>query len=82
MATSISSQGVPQSSLDARRAGSPNLLFANSERRGYLRLDVMQQRLQAEMVAMESVTQREAGKFVQAAFVVESGKAGLVAAGV
>lgn len=49
---------------------------------GYLRLDVMQQRLQAEMVAMESVTQREAGKFVQAAFVVESGKAGLVAAGV
>ena len=38
--TSISSQGIPQSTLDERRANNPNLLFANSERRGYLRLDL------------------------------------------
>jgi alkaline phosphatase D len=80
--TSISSQGVAQRSLDERRAINPNLLFANSERRGYLRLDLTRERLQAELVAMESVTQRESGRFVQAAFVVEDGKAGILTAGV
>jgi alkaline phosphatase D len=79
--TSISSQGVSQQSLDERRANNPNLLFANSERRGYLRLDLTPQRLQAELVAMESVTQRDAGKSVQAAFVVENGRAGVMTAG-
>lgn len=39
-------------------------------------------KLQAQLVAMESVTQRDAKRHVQAAFVIESGKAGLVAAGI
>lgn len=74
--TSITSQGLSQSSLDARRAGNPNLLLANSERRGYLRLDISPQRMQADLVAMDSVTQRDAGRSVQATFVVADGQAG------
>ncbi|MGH8178079.1 MAG: alkaline phosphatase D family protein [Steroidobacter sp.] len=74
VATSISAQGLAQRSLDERRANNPNLLFANSERRGYLRLDVTRERLQADMIAVESVTNRDAGRFVQASFVVEDGR--------
>ena len=79
VATSISAQGVPQSTLDQRRAANPNLLYANSERRGYLRLDVTPQRLQADLIGLDSVTERNAGRKVQASFVVEDGKAGPVA---
>jgi alkaline phosphatase D len=74
--TSISSQGNSQSVLDARRADNPNLLFADSGRRGYVLLDMNAQRLKADLVAMESVTQKNAGRFVQASFVVEAGKPG------
>jgi alkaline phosphatase D len=76
VATSISSQGIPQRALDERRAENPNLLFASSERRGYLRLDLTPQRLQADLVAMQSVADRNAGQFVQASFVVAAGKPG------
>lgn len=79
--TSISSQGSPQSRMDAMRADNSNLLFANAERRGYLLLDIQPQRLQADLVAMQSVTDRAAGRFVQASFVVENGKPGAVPAG-
>jgi alkaline phosphatase D len=79
--TSISSQGGSQSRFDELRASNPNLLLANSERRGYLRLDVTQERLQAELVAMESVKKKDAERAVPATFVVEAGKAGLMASG-
>ena len=74
--TSISSQALPQKLLDERRPENPNVKFANSERRGYLRLDLTRERMHAELVSMESVTQRDAARFVQASFVVEDGKAG------
>jgi alkaline phosphatase D len=79
VATSISAQGVSQATLDERRSANPNVLYANTERRGYLRLDVTPQRLQADLVGMESVTDRNAGRKVQASFVVESGRAGPIA---
>ena len=80
--TSITSQGLPRRTLDQRRAENPDLLFASSERRGYLRLELSRQRLQADLIAMQSVTERDAGQFVQASFVVETGKPGPVATGV
>jgi alkaline phosphatase D len=73
VATSISAQGVSQRALDERRAINPNLLFANSERRGYLRLDLKPERLQAELVALDSATNRDAGRSVMATMVVEDG---------
>ena len=79
VATSISAQGLPQKTLDERRAANPNLLYFNSERRGYVRLDMTDERLQADLVGLDSVTERNAGRSVQASFVVESGKPGPVA---
>jgi phosphodiesterase/alkaline phosphatase D-like protein len=61
-------------------SSNPNLLFASSERRGYLLLDVDNKRLQAQLVAMESVSRPEAGRSLLATFVVESGKPGPVRA--
>lgn len=78
--TSITSQAISQASLDARRAENPNLLFANSERRGYVLLDLSRERLRADLIAMNSVTDRTAGRLVQRSFVVESGKAGIAEA--
>ncbi len=77
--SSVTSQAVPQTLLDARRATNPNLVFANSEHRGYLRLDLSRERLQAECVAMESVSDRAAGRFVKQTFFVENGRPGIVA---
>ena len=74
--TSISSQGVQQSMLDERRPENPNLLYADSQRRGYLRFDLTPERLRADLVAMDSVAQRDAGRSVQASFVVENGRPG------
>lgn len=76
--TSITSQGVAQASLDARRTENPNVLFASSERRGYVLLDLQPERLKADLVAMETVARPDAGKFVQTSFVVENGKPGPV----
>jgi alkaline phosphatase D len=74
--TSITSQGSSQKALDARRADNPNLLLADSANRGYILIDMNAERLQADLVAMQSVTQRDAGRFVQASFIVEAGKPG------
>src|SRR4029450_4427576 len=53
--TSITSQSVAQKALDARRGDNPSLLMLNGERRGYLRLDVTRERIQADLVAIDSV---------------------------
>lgn len=79
--TSITSQGGSQNRLDTVRANNAGVLFANTERRGYVLLDIQPERLQADLIAMESVTDRAAGRFVQASFVVESGKPGPVPTG-
>jgi alkaline phosphatase D len=74
--TSITSQGIPQKFLDERLPENPNLLFANSEHRGYLRLDVTPQRLRADLVAMDTVITQDAGRSVLASFEVEAGRPG------
>lgn len=76
--TSISSQGVDPAALEGWRQENPNLLFADTLHRGYLRLDLTPERLRADLVAMDSVTQRDAGRSVLASFVVENGKPGAV----
>jgi alkaline phosphatase D len=78
--TSISSQGVPQPQIDRRRADSPALLMLNGESRGYLRLDVTPDRLQADMIALDTAARRDSTSSVAATFVIEDGKRGLVRA--
>jgi alkaline phosphatase D len=53
------------------------VLWANSERRGYLRLDLDRERLRADLVAIDSITRPDAGQSIQASFVVEAGQPGV-----
>jgi alkaline phosphatase D len=77
--TSISSQGVPQNMLDAWAARTPNLMIANSQYRGYLRLDLARERLQADLVAMDSVKKAGAGARTLRSFVIEANRPGPIA---
>jgi alkaline phosphatase D len=76
--TSITSQGLAQRLLDERRPENPSLLLLNSERRGYLRLDINRERMQTDLVALESAAQRDSPRSTMATFVVEAGKPGPV----
>ena len=80
VATSVSAEGSSQSNLDRMRAGNPNILFANSAKRGYLRLDVTPQRLQADLVGLESALDLNTTASTQARFVVEAGRPGPITA--
>ena len=79
VATSISAEGSSQAGLDKMRAANPNILFANSAKRGYLRLDVTAERVQADLVGMDSVTELNAGASTYARYVVEAGRPGPIA---
>ena len=76
VATSISAEGSSQTNLDRMRSQNSNILFANSAKRGYLRLDVDRERMQADLVGMDSVTDIDAGASTYARFVVENGRPG------
>lgn len=71
--TSITSQGTSQPEWDALRRENVNLMLANTLKRGYLLLDVQQQRLRTQLIAMDSVTERDAGRSVLATYIVENG---------
>jgi alkaline phosphatase D len=77
---SISSQPVPQDTLDERQRESPSLTLLDGTKRGYLRLDVTRERLQADLVALDDATRRDSKRSVQATYVVEAGRAGPVRA--
>jgi alkaline phosphatase D len=74
--TSISSQSGSQASFDALRAQNPNLLFANSEKHGYLRLHLTSERLRADLIGVDSVAAINARASTYASYVVESGNPG------
>jgi phosphodiesterase/alkaline phosphatase D-like protein len=76
----VSTEGTPQEKLDSWRAANPNLLFANGEHRGYLRVDVTRERLNADLVALDSEKQKDSGASTFRSFVIEAGKPGPVAA--
>jgi alkaline phosphatase D len=73
VASSISAQGVSQRALDERRANNPNVVYANTEKRGYLRLELTPARVQVDLVGLDSVTNRDAGRSVMTTIVVEDG---------
>jgi alkaline phosphatase D len=75
--TSVSSQGWSQERYDALRADNPHLLYAESRYRGYVRVNVTPQRLQADLRGMESVQKRDAGCTTLATFAVEDGRPGI-----
>lgn len=78
--TSISSYGLDQAIFDSRRAENPNMLFADSDTRGYLRLDVTRARLQADLIGISSARQPDPPGHTLASFIVEDGRPGPVKA--
>ena len=55
----------------------PNVLLANGASRGYVRLDIAPNLLQADFVALATVRQPQSAANVLASFAIESGRAGL-----
>jgi alkaline phosphatase D len=78
--TSITSQGFRQEVLDALRADNPHVRFVDGTRRGYVRVDLTPQRLQADLRAMRTVTDPRGECDTLATFVVEDGNPGAVRA--
>ncbi|HVY67255.1 MAG TPA: alkaline phosphatase D family protein [Gammaproteobacteria bacterium] len=76
--TSISSNGRAQKDFDAWRPENPNVRLARSDYRGYLRLAVKPERLQADLVAVDDIRREDSPTHVLAAFEVEDGTAGVV----
>ena len=76
--SSISSLGRAQDTFDRWRAENPNVRFARSDYRGYVRVDVAPEQLHAELVAVDDVARADSATHVLASFDVESGKPGVV----
>jgi len=72
-ATSISSHGPAQSILDGWQRMNPNLLLINGEHRGYLRLDLTRDRLQTDLVILDTEKKPNSPRRTLASFVVEVG---------
>jgi alkaline phosphatase D len=58
----------------------PNIAFASSEHRGYLRLDITPARLQADLIGLDDATRRDSGRRTIQSFVIENGRSALVRA--
>jgi alkaline phosphatase D len=80
VATSISSQGTPQSALDAWRSANPNLLTANGLHRGYLRLDITPTSVKADLVALDSALITTSSARTLQTYVIEASRPGPVLA--
>jgi alkaline phosphatase D len=80
VATSVTSQGTPQRVLDPWKAANPNLLIAEGRSRGYLRLEITDKTLTADLVALDSALKPQSQARTLQRFVVEAGKPGPVAA--
>ncbi len=79
--TSITSQnGRKQADIDAIMGDNPHLRFGNSERRGYVRVELTPARMRIDLRAMRTVTQPRAPADTLASFVVEDGRLGAVRA--
>ena len=76
--TSITSQGIPAKTVDAWVANNPDILLMNSQVRGYLRLDLTRERLQADLVALDSEKTPRSKSRILRSFVIEDGRPGPV----
>ena len=74
--TSITSQAWPQERLNQYLPDNPHMLLVDSRYRGYVRVEVTAERWTADLRAMESVQQRDAGCNTLASYVVETGRPG------
>jgi alkaline phosphatase D len=75
--TSITSPASSRlAQADALLADNPHIRFTNTTRRGYVRMEITRDRLQADLRAMRTITQPESDAETLASFIVENGRAG------
>jgi alkaline phosphatase D len=73
VATSVSSGGIQSRALDEWLKDNPRLLLANSEKRGYLRVDLTRERARIDLVAVDDVREKDSGVTVQRSYELTSG---------
>jgi alkaline phosphatase D len=78
--TSITSQPPPSSLLATYRLLNPDILLADGDYRGYVRLELTPQALRADLVAVETVKKKESAHRVLKSFVLEDEHSGLAPA--
>lgn len=77
LTTSISSDPPPEPLIQAWLPENPNIRYATGRYRGYLRVDLQPERLQASLVGMRTVAERDASAQALQSFALESGRRGL-----
>lgn len=80
VSTSISSRGMSEPMLERIRAGNPDLVHARADERGYTRIEVTPQGLEAEFRTTPYPAQADAALGTQARFAVARGRAGVARA--
>ena len=75
--TSITSQALPQRTLNEMTRGNANIKLGDAEHRGYVRLDLDRERARADLVAMQTVRTRDPRSGVLASFEIEAGRPGV-----
>jgi alkaline phosphatase D len=78
--TSITSQGPSQERADALRAENPHVTFVNTDKRGYVYIDLTPARCEARLRVLDSEKKRASALATLASFVVEDGRPGAVTA--
>jgi alkaline phosphatase D len=74
--TSITSQGRPQSEVEAVMRDNPHIRFGDSRRRGYVVVDVTPERSTARLRVVDDVTDPATGVATQATFAIDAGHPG------
>ena len=74
--TSIASQAPGQAHFDRLQAANAHVRHVDGRQRGYLRLTLGKDRLEADLMGLDDVRRVDAGMSRQAGFVVESGRPG------
>jgi alkaline phosphatase D len=78
--TSISSRGMSNARLQMLRGSNPDMVFARSDQRGYTLVDLTPKTARSEFRASSTVDTDTAPLAVQAAYVVEAGRPGVLPA--
>jgi alkaline phosphatase D len=74
VATSVSSDALPEANFDTARKLNPNLLTATGLSRGYIRFDITKESLRADLVALDTVKKPDSDRKTLISYVVETGK--------
>ena len=78
VATSVSSDAVPETYFENARKLNPNLLTATGEHRGYVLLEITKDRLRADLIALDTVKAADSPRNTLVSYTVEAGKPGPV----